>query len=69
MKFNELANLSLDDSDQEMTTSFRKIGSPQTLELPDITGIGEELFDVAELPKDKTRVIWIVNSAKFIDKI
>lgn len=35
----------------------------------DIGRIDEELFEVRELPKDKTRILWIINSMVFIERL
>jgi len=35
----------------------------------DIGKIDEELFEVRELPKDKTRILWIINSMVFIERL
>jgi len=35
----------------------------------DIGKIEEEMFEVSELPKDKTRVLWIINSVIFIERL
>ncbi|KAL4510627.1 hypothetical protein ABPG72_004781 [Tetrahymena utriculariae] len=38
-------------------------------ELQNISNIEEELFEVNELPKEKTRILWIFNSVHFIERL
>ncbi|EAR85885.2 ubiquitin carboxy-terminal hydrolase (macronuclear) [Tetrahymena thermophila SB210] len=41
----------------------------QQEELQNISNIEEEIFEVNELPKEKTRILWIFNSVHFIERL
>lgn len=38
-------------------------------DLGDVSNIEEEVFEVSELPREKTRVMWIFNSVSFIERV
>ncbi|KAL4464023.1 hypothetical protein ABPG74_005960 [Tetrahymena malaccensis] len=69
-QLNASINKKKDVKFQQASSNQNKISVDyQQEELQNISNIEEEIFEVNELPKEKTRILWIFNSVHFIERL